>query len=344
MILVEDFGCALNVDRRAGRNAPGQRGHPLEIRAGDAVFGRGGGKARQSVELAQGFGLDLRCHAGGFQLGAQLFDLSRAVFAFAELLLDGLELLAEIELALALRELALHLGLDAASQLHQLEFARELEQNLIEPHQAVGLLEQFLPFQMHQGGQVTGHEIGQPGRFDDLRGRGGEVVGQVGRAGNNLLKEADHVLPQRFHFGRDGGVDLHQLFDPRPQERLGGRELAYADSRGALAEQEQVVARHADGLVHHAKRADFIQVLRLRRIHARVELGDDCQGAVFAHTLHQRYRTGAADGDGQHCAGIEDDIAHRQNRNVFEQCLSRVGHSPSVTRGGSCLPDQAPLG
>jgi hypothetical protein len=126
------------------------------------------------------------------------------------------------------------------------------------------------------------------------------------------------------------GSDFLQLFDPRPQERLGGRELAYADARGALAEQEQVVARHADGLVHHAKGADFIQVFRLRRIHARVELRDDRQGAVFAQALHQRHRTGPADRDGQHGAGIQDHIAHRQNRNVVEQRLSRVGHSPSV--------------
>ena len=62
-----------------------------------------------------------------------------------EFLLDGLELLAEIELALALRELALHLGLDAAAQFHQLELAREVEQNLVEPRQAVGLFEQLLP-------------------------------------------------------------------------------------------------------------------------------------------------------------------------------------------------------
>ena len=209
------------------------------------------------------------------------------------------------------------------------------QQNLVEPRQPVGLFEQFLPLQMHQGGQVAGDEIGQAGGFDDLRGGGGEVVGEVGRGGNDLLKQADHVLPQRFHLGREGGIDFLQLFDARPQERLGGRELAYTDARGALAEQQQVLARHADGLVHHAKGADFIQVLRLRRIHARIELRDDRQGAAFAHALHQRHRTGAADGDGQHRAGVEHDIAHRQNRYVFEQPLSRVGHSPSVARGGA---------
>ena len=128
VVLVEDLGGVLDVHRRAGRNAPGQAGHPFQVGARDAVFGRSREMRARRFELAQGLGLDLLGHAGGFQLLAQILDVARGFVALAELLLDGLQLLAQIELALALRELALHLRLDAAAQLQQLALAREVAQ------------------------------------------------------------------------------------------------------------------------------------------------------------------------------------------------------------------------
>src|ERR1039458_2858593 len=104
VIFVQDGGGAFHIDMRAGGDGPRQAGHPFEISAGHSVFGRGGRHARQPFELAQGFDLDGFGHAGGFEFGAQLFDIAVGVVAFAEFLLDGLELLAQVELALVLRQ------------------------------------------------------------------------------------------------------------------------------------------------------------------------------------------------------------------------------------------------
>ena len=54
------------------------------------------------------------------ELRAQLLQgLVVAPFALAELFLDGFQLLAQVEFALALRELPFHFGLDFAAQLEQ---------------------------------------------------------------------------------------------------------------------------------------------------------------------------------------------------------------------------------
>ena len=60
--------------------------------------------------------------------------------AFAEFLLNGLELLAQIEFALVLRELSLHLVLNPAAQFDQFQFARQVAVQFVEAHHAVELL------------------------------------------------------------------------------------------------------------------------------------------------------------------------------------------------------------
>ena len=75
------------------------------------------------------------------------------VVPLAQLLLDGLQLLAQVKLALALRKLALHLRLDASAQLHQFQLAGQVAVHFVQPRLAIGLLEQFLAFRRFQGGQ-----------------------------------------------------------------------------------------------------------------------------------------------------------------------------------------------
>ena len=153
VIFVQDFGGAFHIDMRARRNGPRQAGHPFQVGARHAVFGRCGRHARQPVEFAQGLGLDRFGHAGGFQFAAQFLDIAVGVVAFAEFLLDGLELLAQVELALVLRQLSLHLGLDAAAQFDQFEFARQIAVDFAEPRLAVELFQQVLALGVSQEGQ-----------------------------------------------------------------------------------------------------------------------------------------------------------------------------------------------
>ena len=75
---------------------------------------------------------------------AQLGELGLLLVAFAELFLDRLELLAEEELALALLHLRLHLGLDPAAELEQLQLAIQQAEKLAQPRLDLHDLQQLL--------------------------------------------------------------------------------------------------------------------------------------------------------------------------------------------------------
>ena len=83
-------------------------------------------------------------HAGAVDLRAQLVDLLRLLVAFAELLLDGLELLAEEVLALVLADLRLHLRLDLRSELEDLELLDQDPVQRVHARADVERLEHFL--------------------------------------------------------------------------------------------------------------------------------------------------------------------------------------------------------
>jgi hypothetical protein len=118
----------------------------------------------------------------GDQLLAQLVDLRLAGIALPELLLDGLELLAQDVLALAAVELGLHAGLDAGADVRHLELAREDLRERAQPACDVALLEQRLPL-LRLDAQRAGDQEGQ---------RGGIL--QVGHRHLELLREVRDLL------------------------------------------------------------------------------------------------------------------------------------------------------
>ncbi len=117
VVLVEDFFGLADIDFGAGAFGPGKDGQPLNVIAGERVIGGHGRHAREARELLHGFFLHVLRHAGGFNLLVQLVGLALAIVLLAEFLLDGLELLAEIVVALRLLHLVLNLGLDFGAQL-----------------------------------------------------------------------------------------------------------------------------------------------------------------------------------------------------------------------------------
>jgi hypothetical protein len=70
---------------------------------------------------------------GGFDLLAQLLDLALALVLLAQLLLDGLHLLAQIVVALRLLHLVLHLGLDLGAQLLHLDLLGQVLVQQLQP-------------------------------------------------------------------------------------------------------------------------------------------------------------------------------------------------------------------
>ena len=91
--------------------APRHLDEPIDVVADDGGLGRHRRHQLQLVELGGRFLLRFLRHAGGFDLLLELRKLVRRVLHLAELFLNGLHLLIQVVLALAL----LHLLLDAAA-------------------------------------------------------------------------------------------------------------------------------------------------------------------------------------------------------------------------------------
>ncbi len=219
--------------------APGEGDHPFQVAAGDAVFGGRLGHGGEAFELAHGLLFDFLRHAHRFQLLAELFGVFGGFVGLAELFLDGFQLLAQVEFALGLRELALHLGLNAAAEFKQLELAREVAVDFVEALAAIEHFEQTLALRRGQGGEVAGDEIGQAAGLGDAGGSAGEVVGEVGRAGDDLLEQAEHVLAESLDFGGDGRLDIGDALDAGAEVGVGGGVFQGADTGDAFTEQEQ---------------------------------------------------------------------------------------------------------
>ena len=100
MVLIEDAPRLGDVDRVGTELRPGQLDQPFQIGADHAVFGGRLGHAFETLELLKRLLFGLLRHAGLFDLLPQFRDLNGFVVAFAELLLNLAELLAQDVFAL----------------------------------------------------------------------------------------------------------------------------------------------------------------------------------------------------------------------------------------------------
>ena len=106
----------------------------------------GGGRRQflQPRELAVGRFAGVLGQLRRLDLLAQLVDFGLLLVALAELVLDRFQLLAQEELALALVDLRLDLGLDLGAELDHLELAGEDLREVAQARGDVDLLEQLL--------------------------------------------------------------------------------------------------------------------------------------------------------------------------------------------------------
>ena len=123
MVLVEDALRLFEVEVVARRLVPWECDEPVEIRPDDAVFRRRRRELLEPGEFAVGGLPRLLREVELVESRPQLVDLRLLGVALAELLLDRLQLLAKIELALSLFHLLLDLGLDPRAELEDLELA-----------------------------------------------------------------------------------------------------------------------------------------------------------------------------------------------------------------------------
>ena len=130
-------------------------------------------------------------------LPAQLGQLGLLLVAFAELVLDRLQLLAEEELALALLHLGLDLGLDLRAELDDLQLAAEDREHVPETRRDIGLLEQALLL-LGLEPQRRGDQVRERARVVHVRRGELELGREVGDEGDEAAELVLHAARERL--------------------------------------------------------------------------------------------------------------------------------------------------
>ena len=165
VILVEHLRGVIQLELVVRSRVPRELGDPLEVRPDDLRFHRFAAGALEPAELALDFRARLLGQRQLREFLAKLDDLLARVVV-AKLLLDRLQLLAQIHLALALAELFLDLRLDVFLRLEQADLALHVNENAPQTLFDAECLEQTL-FLRNRQLDVTRHQIGKTTRVGD---------------------------------------------------------------------------------------------------------------------------------------------------------------------------------
>jgi hypothetical protein len=144
VVVVEDAPRLVDGDRLFLGQCPWELDQPVEIRAQHRRLGRLLGHLRQARQLLARMLLDFLGHAGLRDLLAELRHFRRVVVALAQLLLDGLQLLAQQHLALAPFEAPLRLLADLLRQPLDFDAAHEEREHAVKTRLHVERLEEVL--------------------------------------------------------------------------------------------------------------------------------------------------------------------------------------------------------
>ena len=243
VILVEDLPGARQFEVVVAARVPRQLGDPLEIGADDLRLHAFAAGTLQAPQLALHLGARLLGQQELAELLPKLADLLAGVVV-AELLLNGLELLAQEHLALALTELLLNLTLDVFLGFEQADLSLHVHEHAA---QALFHAERFQqPLLLGHGElDVAGHEVGEaPGVLDRIEylmhhlfGESALLAKLGGALAGFLVKRGEcRILEiQRHHLfgGHDHGREIAVL-------------LAIVQGGGALFSlQQQLYAAEA---------------------------------------------------------------------------------------------------
>jgi hypothetical protein len=114
-----------------GLFAPRQANEHVQIVAHHRGFGRHGRHEFEFFQLALGFFAGLGRHLGSLDFLFELLDV-RALFAIAQLFLDGLDLLVQVEVALVLFHLALHAATNALVHVQDINLVLQLLEKIFQ--------------------------------------------------------------------------------------------------------------------------------------------------------------------------------------------------------------------
>ena len=324
VIFVQNFFGAGNIADFLGALLPRHGQQPVEIVAGNRGLGRHRRHGFELLEFLQGLVFDFFGHAGGFDLLLQFVEF--ALFAAAQFLLDGLDLLVEVILFLRLFHLALHARLDGAVDVQLLDFDVE---HVGDAGQALGgieNLEQFLLL-FDRELQVGGDDVGQLGRIFHAHGRNHGLVIQSLAQLHVLLEQGSDALhagfERRVGFGavaRDADRGLH--------EALGVDDLQNLAALDAFDQDFDVAVGQLQALHDVDDRADLIDLVGLGFIDGGVVLGGQENLLVGRQRLFQgSYARFAAHHERRHHERKDDHVpdGHHGQLSGFELFLG-CGH------------------
>jgi hypothetical protein len=171
VVLVQNLFGALEVEIVVAPLVPGKLRKGLQVGSDDLILHRFTVHPAESIELSINF---LASLFGKLETGQQLLQLGKpcvAVIHLTELILNGLQLLAENHLSLAVPQLLLYFRLDVLLRIQNADLTLQMKQYLPKPlfdrqrfEQGLSILMRYL--------QISGDQIGQTARvfrtLDDL--------------------------------------------------------------------------------------------------------------------------------------------------------------------------------
>src|SRR4051812_13170883 len=152
MVLVEHASRMRDVDDVVGPFRPREREDPLDVAANDSRFGRERRKAPQSTGFAPGARLDRLGHRALLDLGLELGGVGAIVLA--ELAVNRLQLLLEVELALILDERSTDFVIELALETQDLDLGAD---HVVELAEEIG---QRFSLEKALARLMTDHEVG----------------------------------------------------------------------------------------------------------------------------------------------------------------------------------------
>ena len=287
----------------------------------------------QPVELPQRFLLRLLGHLRRLDLLAERIDFLRPVVALAELLLDRLELLAQVVLALPLAHLGLHLRLDLRAQLEDLHLLGERGDQPLQTRLDVGGFEQLLLHRGAERGQRRADHVGEPARLRHILNRPRELVGQQRRQLDDLAKQRRGVADERLGLEIAGRCDLVYLFDPREEIRPRLGQLEDAEPPQPLHDEAKRAVGLLHDLVNRGHRADAMQIRLARLLRRGIALGDHADRPVASRgLLDELERRGPPGREGQNGLREQHRVAQRQHGPAQREpsCLRAIGSVTDV--------------
>ena len=261
--------------------------------------------------------------------------------AFAELLLDRLQLLAQDELALALVHRLLGPLVDLARELEHFDPMREQLQHFVEPRLHVEGLQQGLLFGGLDVHEARDHVGQRTRRGEVLHGRD-ELLRRLRQQIENLRRPLLELQEARFDVLTGRGAVGDTLY-ARDQERIARQELR--DAEALLSLRDQVVAAVLSGDVaqHLRHRTDLVEVSRTGVLIGSILLQEQADRPLALDCLlSSGDRVLASDGQRQDHARVEHEVAHRNDHERIVRKTRRRRPSRWTTRVG--IPGEADFG